>query len=315
MKKGTGYPIWKVVAGHGSHIKATREILSVQYHGATTDIPLTNLDHLMIMGGHQIQTSAITTLLKHHIFISFLESDGEPAGYLKPYGYTMDETMRENQARATPFSYALACAKGVVRERMLTVERWNEEGDGKILFSGELDILNQAADELDSLIKIDEISRVDRLIGDMYYEIMSRLISPDLNYKRRTSRPYRDPVNAILSFGYAMLTTDCTRALIGVHLDPDQGMLNRGKRSLATDLVNCWKTRMIDLVTLDLLNTGEIREDSYECGEKRCILSEMLIRRLIERYQHSIRQDVIDTQVKTLVEAINGNSNFQIHRF
>lgn len=315
MKNTTGYPVWKVVAGHGSHIKATREILSIQYHGITTDIPLNDLDHLMIMGGHQIQTSAITTLLNNNIFLSFLESDGEPAGYLKPYEYSMDETIRDNQARVTPYSYALAFAKGVVRERILAVERWNEEGDGKILFSGELDILNRAAIELDSLIKIDEINRVDRLIGDMYYEIMSRLIPPELNYKRRTGRPYRDPVNAILSFGYAMLTTDCTRALVGVHLDPDLGMLNRGKRSLATDLANCWKTRMIDSVTLELINSREIGVNSYECGEKRCILSEMLIRRLIERYQHSIRQDVIDIQVRTLVEAINGNTNFQIHRF
>ncbi len=310
-----GYPIWKVVAGHGSHIKATRDTLSIQYRGSITEFPLKDLDHLLIMGGHQIQTSAITTLLSNQVFVSFLESDGEPAGYLKPYGYTMDETIRENQNRVSPFSYALTCAKGAARERMLAIERWNEEKEGKILFSGELDILDRAVDELDSLIRIDEIGRVDRLIGDMFYEIMSRLTPSDLNFKRRTGRPYRDPVNAILSFGYGMITADCTRALVGVHLDPDQGLLNRGKRSLALDLVNCWKTRMIDLTTLDLIHTGEITPNSYECGEKRCILSESLIRKLIERYQQTIREDVIDIQVRTLVEAINGTSPFEIHRF
>ena len=73
---------------------------------------------------------------------------------------------------------------------------------------------------------------------------------------------------------------------------------------------------MIDLVTLDLIHhVGEITPASYECGEKRCILSESLIRRLIERYQQSIRQDVIDIQVKTLVEAMNGNIQFEFHRF
>jgi len=310
-----GYPIWKVVAGHGSHIKATRDTLSIQYRGSITELPLKDLDHLLIMGGHQIQTSAITTLLSNQVFVSFLESDGEPAGYLKPYGYTMDETIRENQNRVSPFSYALTCAKGAARERMLAIERWNEEKEGKILFSGELDILDRAVDELDSLIRIDEIGRVDRLIGDMFYEIMSRLTPSDLNFKRRTGRPYRDPVNAILSFGYGMITADCTRALVGVHLDPDLGLLNRGKRSLALDLVNCWKTRMIDLATLDLIHTGEITPNSYECGEKRCILSESLIRKLIERYQQTIREDVIDIQVRTLVEAINGTSPFEIHRF
>ncbi|MDD1728705.1 MAG: CRISPR-associated endonuclease Cas1 [Methanospirillum sp.] len=308
-------PIWKVVAGHGSHIKATRDMLSIQNRGITQEIPLSALDHLLIIGGHHIQTSAITTLLNNQIFISFLESDGEPAGYLKPYGYTQDDTIRENQNHASPFSYALIFAKSAARERILTIERWNEEGDGKILFSGELDILDQAVRELDSLIKIEEISRVDRLIRDMYYEIMSRLITPDLIFKRRSGRPYRDPVNAILSFGYAMLTADCTRSLIGSHLDPDQGMLNRGKRSLATDLVNCWKTRMIDLVTLDLIHKGRVTPDSYECGEKRCILAEQLIQDLIDLYQLSIRHDVIETQVITLIKALNGETPFEIHRF
>ena len=308
-------PIWKVVAGHGSHIKATREMLSIQNRGITQEIPLSGLDHLLIMGGHHIQTSAITTLLNNQIFISFLESDGEPAGYLKPYGYTLDDTIRENQNRASPFSYALIVAKCAARERILAIERWSEEGDGKILYSGELDILDQAVRELDSLIKIDEISRVDRLIGDMYYEIMSRLITPDLIFKRRSGRPYRDPVNVILSFGYAMLTADCTRSLIGSHLNPDQGMLNRGKRSLATDLVNCWKTRMIDLVTLDMIHKGGVTSDSYECGEKRCILAEPLIKDLIVLYQQSIRQDVIETQVITLIKALNGETPFEIHRF
>lgn len=315
MNQQRTVPAWKVIAGHGSHIKATRDLLTIQHRGVSYDIPLADLDHLLIMGGHHIQTSAITTLLHKGIFISFLESDGEPAGYLKPYEYMLDDAVKENQKNASPFTYALAFAKGAARERMLAIEQWNELEDGGILYSGELDILRQAINELDSFIKIEEISRIDRLIGDMYYEIMSRLISPDLFFKRRTGRPYRDPVNAVLSFGYAMLTTDCTRALIGTHLNPDDGMLNRGKRSLATDLCNCWKTRMIDSVALDLIRGDVLRPWGYECGEKRCILAEPLIKQLIEVFQQSIRQDVIDTQVRTFARALNSEIPFEIHRF
>jgi len=308
-------PVWRVIAGHGSHIKATRDMLCIQYRGKNTEIPLVNLDHLMIMGGHHIQTSAITTLMNNQVFISFLESDGEPAGYLKPYGYTSDETIHDRQLHVSPFTYALTFAKGATRERMLTIERWNEEGDGNLLYSGELDILDKAIQELDSVIKIEEIGRIDRLIGDMYYEIMSRMFTPDISFKRRTGRPYRDPVNAILSFGYAMLTEDCTRTLVGGHLDPDTGILNRGKRSLAIDFANCYKTRMIDLPTLDLFRKGSITTDLYECGDIRCILTDPLIQKLITIFQQSIIQDTINIQVNTFLEALNGENPFEIHRF
>ena len=307
-------PVCKVVAGHGAHIKATRDFLNIHHRGATSEIPLSDLNHLLIIGGHNIQTSAITSLLNKGIFISFFESDGEPAGYLIPYGYKGAEEVTNFREKASPFSYALTFAKGAVRERILAIEHWNNEVKEGILYSGELEILDQAAQEMDNFIKIDEISRVDRLIGDMYYEIMSRLINPELQFKRRTQRPYPDPVNTILSFGYALLTAHCTRALVGVHLDPDDGMLNRGKRSLTLDFCNCWKTRMIDIPALELIKKGFIRPENYESGEKRCILSESLIQRLILEFQQSIRQDIIEMQVETFIKALSGESGFEIHR-
>jgi CRISP-associated protein Cas1 len=303
-----------VVAGHGSHIKATRDHLIIHHHGKVTEVPLTNLDHLIIIGGHHLQTSAVTSLVHENIFLSFFESDGEPSGFIRPYGYQVDADIQEQWNKATPYSYALTFAKGVTKERLLAIEHWNEGKAGGILYAGELDILDQAVCELDSMIKIDEINRIDRLIGDMYYEILSRTIDPSLQFKRRTERPYRDPVNAILSFGYAMLIATTTRALIGVHLDPDDGMLNRGKRSLALDFCNCWKTRMIDTQVLAMIQKGVVHPSLYENGEKRCILHESLIKIIIDEFQKSISQEKIDTQVRSFVKSLYKEEVFQIHR-
>ena len=315
MKKAnTIIPVWKIIAGFGSHIKATRDNLIILYQGKTQEIPLTNLDHLMIVGGHNIQTSAITMLLNKGIFISFFESDGEPSGYLKPYGYSLDEDIQCQWDKTPSYQYALTFAKAAAKERILAIEQWNEEIPGGILYSGELDILDKAIRELDSLIKIEEINRIDRLIGDMYYEIFSRLVNPEFAFKRRTERPYLDPINAVLSFGYAMINAKCTQSLVGVHLDPDKGMLHRGKRSLCLDLSNCWKTRMVDSVALDMIQTGIIRPEAYEISEKRCILRDTLITKIIDVFQASIRDDIIDTQVKTLLGAIYGENPFILHR-
>lgn len=307
-------PVWKVIAGHGAHIKATREVLIIHHRGKETEISLSDLDHLVIIGGHHIQTSAISTLVNKNICISFFESDGEPAGYLIPYGYRGME-IQQIKKNTSPYSYALTCAKEAARERILAIEQWNEEKEGGVLFSGELDILYQAAREFDNYIKIEEILRVDRLIRDMYYEILSRLLNPALQFRQRTHRPYPDPVNTILTFGYTMLTASCTRALVGLHLDPDDGTLNRGKRSLSLDFCNCWKTRMIDVPALDLITKNSIGPDSYECGEKRCILSEPLISQLISVYQQSIRTDIITFQAENYYKSLIGESGFEILRY
>lgn len=314
MKSDPSIPRCNVIAGFGSHIKATRDHLIIQHHGKITEVPLSTIDHLIIIGGHHLQTSAITTLVHENIFLSFFESDGEPSGFVRPYGYHADAGIQEQWNKATPFSYALAFAKGASKERLLAIEQWNEGKEGGMLYTGELDILDQAICELDSMIKIEEINRIDRLIGDMYYEILSRTIDPSFQFKRRTERPYRDPVNTILSFGYAMLIANTTRSLVGVHLDPDDGMLNRGKRSLALDFCNCWKTRMIDRQVLALIQKGVVHPSLYEIGEKRCILHEPLIKIIIDEFQKSISQEKIEIQVRSFVKSLYKEETFQIHR-
>ncbi len=314
-RAGGVIPAWKTVAGHGAHMKATRENLIIQHRGTITETPLKDLDHLLIIGGHNIQTAALATLMKKGIFVSFFESEGEPAGHLIPYGYRGMEEIQEARKKAAPYKYALTCARAAARERILTIEGWNEGRQGGCLYSGELDILDQAARELDNYVKVEEISRVDRLIGDMYYEILSRLISPAMDYKKRTHRPYPDPVNTILTFGYTMLTACCTRLLVSLHIDPDEGMLHRGKRSMAVDLCNCWKTRMIDIPALELIDAGLVSEGRYECGKERCILSDGLIRDLIEHYNQHIRIEIIRLQVENLYQSLLGQTEFEIIRF
>lgn len=304
-----------MIGGFGSHIKATREIITIQHKGKTTEISIAELDHLLIIGGHTIQTSAINTLLHAGVFISFFDSEGEPLGFIEPYGYKWRQQIQELREKTTPFSYALICAKSATFSRLLIIEEWNEQIPGGFLMSGELDILTRAVKELDNLIKIEEIRRIDRLVGDMYYEIMSRKIDPSLGFKRRTPRPYRDPVNTMLSLGYAMLNGACTQALIGVHCDPDDGFLNRGKRSLTQDLINCWKTRMVDETVIRILNNGIITSDMYECSETRCILAEALLAEIIPLFQQNIRQDIITMQVEQLARSLSGEEPFQIIRF
>ncbi len=97
---------------------------------------------------------------------------------------------------------------------------WNgkrKQKNIRLFYEGELEFLQKSREELAFLIKLDEIRRLHRLVSDMYYEIISRSLPPDLGFRRRGTRPHTDPVNAMLSFGYAMLFGTCIAA---VHRGP-----------------------------------------------------------------------------------------------
>lgn len=144
----------------------------------------------------------------------------------------------------------------------------------------------------------------------MYYEIMSRNISPDFGFRRRTIRPQSDPVNAMLSFGYAMLFGNCCVSVIGARLNPDIGLMHEGKGSLVQDLIDPLKTDMIDDAVFKIARESLTTTD-YEQIPDRCMLSEEVIHNLVRLFQHTINNEKIDEMVNSYVNSITKNEEFR----
>ena len=107
-----------------------------------------------------------------------------------------------------------------------------------------------------------------------YFAVFDSLIrSPDseIRFHGRSRRPPLDPVNALLSFLYTLLTHDCRSAAEGVGLDPAVGFLHRerpGRPSLALDLMEEVRPILADRLALSLLNRRQLRAGDFEnrCG-------------------------------------------------
>jgi len=304
---------WYVVSGFGTHLKATRNTLVLQKNGKKEEIPLDQLDHLLLMGGHSLHTSVVNSLLRSGKAISFFEADGEPLGILRRFGDHPDEVLRNALQNAPSHSYALKLARAASISRIGVIEQCEEGREERLLYEGELEIIHQNLAELDNLVRVDEIRRVHRLITDMYYEILGRTVSPDLGFRRRTMRPYRDVVNSILSIGYGMLFGNVSLAVIGSGCDPDGGFLHRGKAGLVYDLAEPFKPAMIDRPALALVREG-LDPGFYEIGAERCILSDELVGCLHRMFHDTIRQDVIDEQVLVLRNSLLGTCDFVVEK-
>jgi CRISPR-associated endonuclease Cas1 len=191
------------------------------------------------------------------------------------------------------------------------MEREEELRNVRLFYEGELEFLRNSHKELAFLIKLDEIRRLHRLVSDMYYEIMSRSLPPELGFRRRSIRPHTDPVNAMLSFGYAILLGNCTVSAIGARLDPDGGLLHDGKNSLIHDLIDPFKPGMVDAVVFQIARET-LRGEDYELTPNRCMLSDDLIREITGRLHTSIKMDIINRQVASLADAIRTSSEFKV---
>jgi CRISP-associated protein Cas1 len=305
----TEYP-WIAVSGYGAHIKSTPKTLIIQKKNTIEEYPITEVKNLLIVGGHTLHSAAVQNLIRHGAIISFFEADGTPVGTILP---PVDQTRREMHDLQTTVPrqrFATALARTSVQARLFFLQREEELRNDRLFYDGELEFLSKGREELTFLIKLDEIRRLHRMMSDMYYEIMSRSLPPELGFRRRSIRPHADPVNAMLSFGYAMLFGNCTVASAGARLDPDGGFLHDGRNSLIHDLIDPLKPGMVDSVVFRIARET-LRGEDYELTPGRCMLSDDLIQVITKHLHTSIDTDIINRQVSGLENSIRTGSEFK----
>jgi CRISPR-associated protein Cas1 len=139
---------------------------------------------------------------------------------------------------------------------------------------GANDDLAQAAQTLAALLEsIRYAHSVPQLMGlegeaaSVYFGVFSNLLrAQDFEFSGRVRRPPADPVNALLSFAYVLLASECASALAGVGLDPYVGFLHQdrpGRKSLALDLMEELRAPLADRFVLTLINLGQIKSDDF----------------------------------------------------
>jgi len=114
---------------------------------------------------------------------------------------------------------------------------------------------------------------VDALMGregeaaQVYFGVFPHLIRQDgFSFDARRRRPPTDPVNALLSFCYTLLTHDCRSALETTGLDPASGFLHQlrsGRPSLALDLAEELRP-IVDRFVLSLINKRQLQSNDFE---------------------------------------------------
>ena len=110
---------------------------------------------------------------------------------------------------------------------------------------------------------------------DTVFDQMILQQRPYFAFSTRTKRPPLDNVNALLSFSYTIMTSMCTSALYAVGLDPFVGFMHTdrpGRRSLALDLLEEFRSVICDRFVLNLINKRQISPDDFEQKEDGAVL-------------------------------------------
>ncbi len=124
--------------------------------------------------------------------------------------------------------------------------------------------------------------------------------------RARSRRPPLDPINALLSFLYTLLTHDCEAALEGVGLDPQVGYLHAlrpGRPSLALDLMEEFRAMLADRVALSLINLNQVAGKGFKTSESGAVVMDDDTRKTVlqawqKKKQETVQHPFLDETVE-----------------
>jgi CRISPR-associated protein Cas1 len=292
----------------GSHVGKRSEHLVVRKDGAEIQrVPIAALRQVVVFGNVQVSTQALECLATLEVPVVYMTSYGRFIAALQP-APTKNVLLRVNQFRifAEP-QRALALARAVVRakisnQRTLLMRCLRSRGGDESAGGpegGRGSDEPAARDMAELLHRLERISDPAVLLGTegqaaaLYFSQLPRMLKAPapgsgFDFKARNRRPPRDPVNALLSFAYALLLKDCFSALCVVGFDPYCGFYHAGrygKPSLALDLMEEFRAIIGDSVVLTLVNNGSLTPKDFLTWRGACQLTEEGRKRFFTAYE------------------------------
>jgi CRISPR-associated protein Cas1 len=145
-----------------------------------------------------------------------------------------------------------------------TLLRRHCEEDGKSALAQ----LAEWAEKVTKVGSAESLLGLEGMAAKTYFAGFAHLLrgGEAFNIEGRNRRPPRDPVNALLSFVYALLVKELTLVLHAVGFDPMLGFYHRpryGRPSLALDLAEPFRPLIADSTVLTLVNNGEVAATDF----------------------------------------------------
>jgi CRISPR-associated protein Cas1 len=257
-------------------------------------VPLHHLEGIVCFGRVTVSPSLIAKCAERGLSLAYFTEHGRFVSRM--HGPISGNVLlrREQYRRADDPAACLRVARAVVAAKIqnsrTTLLRAARETDDAEKAEQLVQAARRLANTLSDVARAESVDATRGYEGDaarVYFEHFNLLLrqqAADFQMTTRTRRPPRDPLNALLSFIYAIMTNDMVSALEGVGLDPAVGFLHvdrPGRPSLALDLVEEFRTLIADRLVLSLINLKQVQAAGFDSQPGGAVLLTETTRRAV----------------------------------
>jgi CRISPR-associated protein Cas1 len=255
-----------------------------------------NTSHVALYGNVHLTIPALKALLERNIPLLFFTFGGWYQGR------TVGNDSKNVELRLAQYDttqspvMCLRLARGFVASKILncrTLLRRNHRESPPVVLSELKQLARKArhAESLASLLGIEGTAA--RMYFSEFVGMLKGEASIEFDFDGRNRRPPRDPVNALLSFCYSLLSKELLIAVTVAGLDPMLGFYHQphfGRPGLALDLMEEFRPIIADSVVINALNTGVVQADDFIRAAGAVSLTSPARKRLILAFERRMDQ-------------------------
>jgi CRISPR-associated protein Cas1 len=263
----------------GTRVGRTGEQLKVLRRDQTSEvIPARQVGQVVLHSFSQISTQALHFCADQEIGVHLVSGGGRYLGSFDTRQGSIQRRIRQYEAltqpdRCLPLARQLVLCRGQSQRKFLMRGKRGRDVPELVAAIAQMKaVLKQVS----KAASIASLLGIEGNLAALYFGVFHHLLrsaSPELQFSHRNRRPPKDRVNALLSFGYAMLLKDVMNAVLAVGLEPALGFYHQPRTQappLALDLMEIFRVPLVDMVVVASVNRGmwDMGEDFTVRGQQ-----------------------------------------------
>ncbi len=294
------------VQSQRAYVRKNGEVLVVeQEKERVATARLDEVSQLVLFGSATLTTPALHECLRREIPVTWLSYGGWFMGHTMSVGNRNVETRTHqyrcsfDEVRCLDLARRLVAGK-IINCRTMLRRNWRGEGEETQAPKDLLVGLREDTRHAGRASSLAGLLGVEGSAANRYFRNFQNMLRRDsgamgFDFQTRNRRPPKDPVNALLSFAYAMLTREWTTALSAVGLDEYRGFYHQprfGRPALALDLMEPFRPLVGDSVVLTVINNGEVGPEYFIIAAGSCNLKDAGRKKFIKAFERRLEQEI-----------------------
>ncbi len=255
----------------GCYVRREGNALCVIKDGRTINrVPAEDLKRMILVGNVNLTGAVLDFLIQQRVETVFMTATGRFRARLGIDEHRHVALRKAQYLKLSDPQFAAKTACRIVIGKITNMHRF-------LLLRARRykdDTLRSASAAMKMIIsRLENETDMDRIRGlegaatRLYFQAFPGLVRNDrFTFNGRNRRPPLDPVNALLSFVYTLLTNEVLSAVKARGLDPYLGALHEisyGRPSLACDLVEEYRSFLGDRLVLGLINRKAVSPEDF----------------------------------------------------